>query len=307
MNNSRPIESVSSMTVGDIYYVLFRHKWKIIVLTLAGLAAAVVFRHYAGPLFESEAELLIKYVPEAKTPVLGGETIQPNSEVEDVINTEVQILTSLDLAEQVVTNIGPANILARAGGGDDALAAATLVHNNIGAAPAGHGSSVIIVTFSHPNPQIVQPVLRELIVDYTQKHKDIHQAVGQFDDNLNRELAGLKANLGDTERQLVAVEDSNNIVSLAGAQSDVDGQISKIQIAVLDAKAELEQFGIVAREAGKPPASTPTTNVLAVIPQDQIDAYQDASRSAGKFSAAAADIHQPGLYPAERVGTHQSD
>ena len=297
MNNSRPIESVSSMTVGDIYYVLFRHKWAIIVLALAGLAAAAVYRHYEAPLFESEAELLIKYVPEAKTPVLGGETIQPNSEVEDVINTEVQILTSLDLAEQVATNIGPANILARAGGGDDPLAAATLVHNNIGAAPAGHGSSVIIITFSHPNPQIVQPVLRELIEDYTQKHKEIHQAAGQFDDNLNRELADLGANLNETETRLEAVENSNKIVSLQGAKSEVAEQISKIQADVLDAKAELEQFGIVAREAGQAPAAAPTTNVEAVIPQDQIDAYQDASYRLGNFRQQRQDFIKQGFSP----------
>jgi len=42
MNNSRQTQHQppAGMTVGDIYYVVFRHKWKIILLSLAGIAAA---------------------------------------------------------------------------------------------------------------------------------------------------------------------------------------------------------------------------------------------------------------------------
>ncbi len=53
------------MTVGDIYYVLFRHKWKIILLSLAGIVAAVAFYYLKPPPYQSQAELLIQYVPEA--------------------------------------------------------------------------------------------------------------------------------------------------------------------------------------------------------------------------------------------------
>ena len=51
--------------MGDIYYVLFRHKWKIILLALAGIAAAAAFHSRNPPPYESQAELFIQYVPES--------------------------------------------------------------------------------------------------------------------------------------------------------------------------------------------------------------------------------------------------
>jgi uncharacterized protein involved in exopolysaccharide biosynthesis len=53
--------------------------------------------------------------------------IVPDSQGAGIINSEIQILTSLDLAEQAVDNIGAASILAKAGGGSNTLSAAGLV------------------------------------------------------------------------------------------------------------------------------------------------------------------------------------
>ncbi len=60
------------MTVGDIYYVLFRHKWKIILLSLAGIAAAAAFYYLNPPPYQSQAELMIQYVPRGHGPNLAG-------------------------------------------------------------------------------------------------------------------------------------------------------------------------------------------------------------------------------------------
>ena len=194
MNNSRPTQpqphhTSAGMTAGDIYYVLFRHKWKIIILSLAGITAAVAIYCFNPPPYQSVAELMIQYVPEATAQALpGGEqkVIIPDSGA-GIINSEIQILTSLDVAEQAATNIGPASVLAAAGGGGNAIAAASLIRNNLMVQPVGNGSSVILVTFKHPDPRIVQPVLQEVINDYLQKHKEIHSPPGGFDEALSRE------------------------------------------------------------------------------------------------------------------------
>ena len=50
------------MNLHDILYVLFRHKWKIIVTSAIGLsAAAAVFLLYPT-VYESQAKLLVRYV-----------------------------------------------------------------------------------------------------------------------------------------------------------------------------------------------------------------------------------------------------
>src|SRR5664279_487523 len=105
MNNSRPTQPQphqppAGMTVGDIYYVLFRHKWKIIVLSLAGILAATTFYYRNPPPYQSQAELLIQYVQEVRSVTLPGsdqKVMAPDSGA-GIINAEIQILTSLDLA-----------------------------------------------------------------------------------------------------------------------------------------------------------------------------------------------------------------
>ena len=124
-----PIEA-PGFTPGDVYYILFRHKWKIVICTIAGLLAAGVYYRFFPPNFQSEAKLFIRYVvtdtkmvaqdgtdSTAKTPDMRGETI---------MDSEVEILTSLDLARNVVETIGAEKILAKSGGGK--------VHLTIGSA-----------------------------------------------------------------------------------------------------------------------------------------------------------------------------
>ena len=269
------------MALGDIYYVLFRHKWKIILLSLAGILAAAAFYILRPPPYQSQAELLIQYVPRAgMMPMMGNDqkVLVPDSRGEDIINSEIQILTSLDLAAQAVTNIGPAGILARAGGGSNAVAAAILVRKNLQAAPAGKGSSVIMVTFMHPDAQVVQPVLQEIISDYFQKHYEIHSALGQYDDALSREGSSLSVQLNSTEQQLASLKSKANIISLEDTRKGLADQISKIQGSILDARVELAGYGAAMKQdGGAPPDKLETTNAQPAVPRDQIDHYNDLS------------------------------
>ncbi|MDE3067229.1 MAG: AAA family ATPase [Verrucomicrobiota bacterium] len=277
MNKNRQPEPSPGMTLGDIYYVIFRHKWKIILFSLAGIAAAVAVYFFKPPPYESQAELLIKYVPEAPTLALAGDkVIIPDSQGNAIINSEIQILTSLDLAEEAATNIGPSNILVDAGGGNNPVAAAVLIREGLQAVPADKGSSVIVVSFQHPNAHIVQPVLQEIINDYFQKHYDIHSASGQYDDALSRERSALTVQLSDTEQQLAALKNKANILSLDGSQAALASQIAKIQDAMLDAQAQLAGYQAAFKEMGKSaPAKIEATNAPTPVPPGQMDDYQD--------------------------------
>ena len=269
------------MTVGDIYYVLFRHKWKIILLSLAGILAAAVFYFRNPPPYQSQAELLVQYVPES-TPqnVVGSDqkVIVPDSGA-SVINAEIQILTSLDLAAQAATNIGPAAILAKSGGGSNALAAAGLVRGNLEAFPAG---SIIFVTFKHPDSQIVQPILQEVIKDYLQRHDEIRLDLGKYDEAFQRAQSTLSVAMNNTDQQLADLKNKANIISLNDTSQGLANQISRIQNNILDAHAELAGYEAVMKSAGSAsPEKLEITNTQTAqtaqpaIPQDQIEAYND--------------------------------
>lgn len=137
MNDKRTATPpAGGIVLTDIYYVLFRHKWKIISLSVAGLVAAAGIYVKRPATYQSEANLLIKYVtsnkPQSGLNMTDGQSLKDvDGGVEGIINTEVAIISSFDLALQVATNIGPEKILARLGGGDDRNHAASVIKDNL--------------------------------------------------------------------------------------------------------------------------------------------------------------------------------
>src|SRR5437870_3104566 len=84
-----------------ISFVSFRHKWKILLFSLAGLVAATVLYLTRTPMHQSRAKLLVRYVTESRSITLRGlneQTTSPDSRGENIINSELEILSSWDLA-----------------------------------------------------------------------------------------------------------------------------------------------------------------------------------------------------------------
>jgi polysaccharide biosynthesis transport protein len=278
MNNNRQVPPQPGISLEDVYYTIFRHKWKIVLTSLMGFLAAAAIYHVKAPMYESQAELLIKYVPEAAQIALAVDNqkaIIPDSGGEDVINSEIRILTSLDVAEEAASNIGPANVLGKMGGTADQ--AAGFIRINLVAEPADTRSSVIVITLKHPDPKIVQPLLQAVINAYLQKHYEIHSAGGQFEEALTMEQSELSVRLNATEQQLADLKNKANIISLDDSQKDLASQLSKIHDEILDALAELSAAEAAVKQSGaKQMLNAGATNrLLPAVPQDQVDAYAD--------------------------------
>jgi polysaccharide biosynthesis transport protein len=276
--------------LGDIYYVIFRHKWKIIILSMMGFVSAVAFYFLKPPPYQSQAELLIQYVPQAGALTLMGSdqrVIVPDSRGEDIINSEIKIMTSLDLAAQAVANLGATGILAKVGGGSNVMAATSLIRNNLLVEPAGKGSSVIVVTFLHPDQEVAQQVLQEIINDYLQKHREIHSLGGQYDDELNQEKLALSLQLNDTEQQLASLKNKANIISLEDSKKGLADQISKIQGEIFDAQAQLVGYQVAMKPSDKLESVTNAT--LPAVPSSEIDAYKSICASLDAFRKREQD------------------
>ena len=102
----------SGFNVHDVLYILFKHKWKIILLSLIGFSVSGVmaYRIMREPSYESEAKLMVRYIVERST-------VDPEA-AEQMMSggmlTEVEILTSRDTAIEVATKIGPEKLLPNA-------------------------------------------------------------------------------------------------------------------------------------------------------------------------------------------------
>src|SRR5688572_21295595 len=91
----------SGITVGDIYYILFRHKWRILICATLGLIAAAGYHKLNPAPYMSVAKLFIRYVVtenKAVTPGDEGRIKTPDQRGETLMKSEEEILISLDLS-----------------------------------------------------------------------------------------------------------------------------------------------------------------------------------------------------------------
>jgi uncharacterized protein involved in exopolysaccharide biosynthesis len=91
----------------DVLNVLFKHQRKIVATFLVIVGAVALYTFTSTPLFEAKASLLIKLGREyVYRPEIGEERPQMALNREDMVNSELEILTSRDLAEKVIETIG---------------------------------------------------------------------------------------------------------------------------------------------------------------------------------------------------------
>jgi uncharacterized protein involved in exopolysaccharide biosynthesis/Mrp family chromosome partitioning ATPase len=242
------------MTLGDIYYVLFRHKWRIFLCTVVGVLAAAALYMFRPPPFESEAKLFIRYVvTEGKNvgPSSDGSVAKsPDQRGETIMDSELEILTSLDLAKRVADAVGPEKILAKLGGGKDLLPAAVAVQRGL-TADVPPASSVIRLIFKHPDPTVVQPVLAAVIDKYLTMHMEVHRPVGIVGDFLTQETDQLRSDLDRTEAELNKANGVAGVLSIEDAKKGFADQISQIRQQIFSAEAEFAERSAVLEAAQK--------------------------------------------------------
>src|ERR1700737_648343 len=109
-------EPRSGMNAYEILFILFRHKWKILLCSAIGLLSAGAVYFLLPPLYESQAKLFVRYVVDKSAiDSLDTQIKEPNPQTDMVINSEVEILASSDLAQAVAQSIGVDRLVPDAG------------------------------------------------------------------------------------------------------------------------------------------------------------------------------------------------
>jgi len=261
------------LTVDDVIYTLFRHKWLLLAFLALSVVGALAVRLVRPPLYISKAKLMVHYVAPSSAATPGKESEGPrplDANAQTIIASEIEILTSLDVAAQVVDKVGAERILALKGGGSNRLAAAGVVASGIEVDPPR--SSIITVSFKHPDETVVQPVLEALIHTYMRKHYEVHQRLGVLDDYYSRTREELRRKLGQTEEELKQLKTRANVLFLDETKRAYQTQIAKIQDSLLDAERELaERRAVLGDLTG---AAGGSTNSLAtLIPREKLGDY----------------------------------
>src|SRR5271166_4503408 len=232
--------SGSRMNLNDVLFIFFRHKWKIIVCATAGILAATGIYFLLPSQYESQAKLFVRYIEDrsavdgldsqSKTETLG-------SPSESAINSEVEILTSSDLAMQVAATVGADRLAPGTGEKATDADAARVILKNLEVTVV-KGSSIISVLYKNKDPKLAIQVLQELVKRYFDKHLEIHRSLGGFD-FVAREADQLKAQLNQTEQELKQLKAKAGITSLAEDTASLAKELAKAQEELDGSEAEL--------------------------------------------------------------------
>jgi Mrp family chromosome partitioning ATPase/uncharacterized protein involved in exopolysaccharide biosynthesis len=236
----------ATITMRDVYYILFRHKWLIAILSGIGVVGSLAtYLLFPFP-YTSEAMIFVRYIQETTGPTevdSAARVKMPDERGNGILNTELQILSSKNLAMQVASNLGPEAVLGKGTGTnfEQRLEAAAFISEGF-KAEVQKDCDVIFVQFSAHNPAVVQPVLTELIKDYRNEYFAIHLSPGVSDDFLNSNKDRLKLDLQTAMRTLAETKTKTGITSLDDAKRDAAELIATTMRNIYDTKANLAEI-----------------------------------------------------------------
>lgn len=227
----------SPLKPGDILFILFRHKWKLILSSLGGIAAAIAFFFLATPVYESEAKLLLRYVVErSAVDSVDSQVKNAGTYNESLIKSEIEILTSWDIAMQVAKAVTVEKILPKAKLPVTVADAAHSIQENL-TITSSKGSNVILVLYKNQDPELAVRVLDELVNRYFEKHLEVHRSIGAFE-FVTQQTDQVRMRLKQTEDQLKQIKSKAGIVSVKGSESVLQAALDKAEAELHTAETE---------------------------------------------------------------------
>ena len=314
----------SGIGLNEVLFAIFKHKWKIVAGSIVAIIAAIVVQVFWPTLYQSEAKLLVRYVVD-RTPVdpvenQSGQTSGFGRTSEKIINSEVEILTSWDLAKQVAETIGPKRLLPDLGDAATVPAAAGTI---IGGLDVGNiiGSDVISVAYKNKDPELAVLVLDELVSSYSKKHLEVHRSAAAFDfvgqqaDQARMRVNATEAALKDLKAKVGITSTADNTATLNADLIKIEDQYAGAQSELVEQQARVKQIedsyafgGSPSSKQNKPhvPRALPVATPQPATPEDVLN-YQALAAHLLDLRKARLELmakYQPG---SEAVRINQAD
>ncbi len=275
-SNGSGAVSSAGINLEDIGYTLFRHKWLILASAVLGVIGAIVMLFIRPPLYLSQAQVMLHYVQDNRTASSSGQGAEvPETSMATIMNSEVEILHSLDVAQRVATKVGPALILAKKGGGNDLMTAAYTVKGGL-ETDVPSRTSILGISFKHRDKTIVQPVLRAIMEAYMDKHRAVHGLDGGLDAFYSHQKDDMQKKLAGTEEALKKIKAEANVISVEDTKKKYEEQITRWQNDLWAAQQELvERKALLGDAAQALPAGGTTNTPQFSVPSEKISEYTE--------------------------------
>lgn len=269
LTEHNPISPMPPVTVRDLLAIGFRHKHLLVgtffAVALLGVVASLIF-----PLsYQSEMKVLLER--NRVDPVVSATTTQPfqiKAISEDEINSEVELMNSQDLMEQLVTasHLDQGEVFSISGffrRHDPTFKKAKAVlqlSKNLEIGPSKK-ADVITVSYASGNPQLSYDVMKNLEKLYLEKHAQVHHSSGtlQF---FEQQKQRLWTQVKEANVKLAAFPNASGAVSGEMERDVLLQKLGDLKMAQQNAAAEIEQteerIAMLRKEIAQTPARTTT-------------------------------------------------
>jgi len=212
------------MSVLDVLTILFKRKMTIIVVFISIVAVAVGVTFLQKPVFETKSTLLVKMLKDdTARPGMGtgDDRLSLTLSQDELINTEIQILTGRELAEKVITavqmeNMYP-NLVTKSAKKAEAMDQAVRVFEESLQVAGVRKSNVISVSFQHNDPEITARAVNLLVEAFRDKHLSLHSVPQSH--FIGSQLASFDEKLKQSEKNLQEYQQRNRAFSLEEQRS----------------------------------------------------------------------------------------
>jgi uncharacterized protein involved in exopolysaccharide biosynthesis/Mrp family chromosome partitioning ATPase len=285
MANDQFERNASGVTLNDILFMLFRKKWIIVSFSILGLAAAIIARYSIPPSYESQAKLLVRYVVERSA--IDSIDGQPKSVGDTFINSEVEILTSRDLATDVATSLVAERSVEREStvSKNDEI---NDIQTGLSVMPLKN-SNIIMVAYKHGDPAWATRTLDELIKRYLAKHLEVHRSVGAFE-FVTQQSSEVKTQLGKTEEELKNIKTTEGIISLTDSATALNSEYAQALTELRTTETQLaEQEARIKEMARWVSDAGSKAEKMEEVPREAIQRYQAIAQRIAKLRQVEFD------------------
>ncbi len=206
----------------DVLTVLFKHKTKIVCMFFLWVFVGLLLSFLLPPVYEAKTSLLVKIGREyVSRPELGEGRTLMSLEQQEVINSEIQILSNRTLIEKTINRLTVDYLypdLAKAPSSKmSPLEKAILKFEQSLKVEAVRKSNVIQVAFRHGDPKVALQTVKLLVELFKEKHLEVFsETPSSF---LESQLAAYREKLKDSENRLESFKQQNRVVSLEEQKS----------------------------------------------------------------------------------------
>ncbi|MCK9275817.1 MAG: GumC family protein [Syntrophales bacterium] len=205
----------------DIFSTLFKHKWKIIGTFVFIVTAVTIGSFLMAPKYEAKSSMLLKFGREyIYRPEVGekGQGISPmiSFNQTEIMNSEIEILMSRDLAETVISHVGLETLypeIMKNPPEDVApMELALAIFKKDLSSEGLKKSNVLEVTFQHRDPVKAADTVNLLVDFFREKHLQVYEDTRSG--FLDKQVVFYEQKLKESEDQLEAFKQAHNVFSL---------------------------------------------------------------------------------------------